>query len=61
MLGSFRVIVVTPHTLVIDENEIHNTVTIYWASTAPSGPQENSTTQHKTAEHSLATDLQEPE
>lgn len=58
-IGPFRVVSVTPHTLAIYKNEIFNTVTIDRASTAQSRTQKNRTMQLKTAEGSLATDLQE--
>lgn len=50
---------VTSNKLSIDVNIIFNTVTIDRASTAPNRPQKNGTRQLRTAENSLATDLQE--
>lgn len=58
-LRTFRDFSATPHTLTINENGINNMVTTDRASTAPNWSQDNSSTKHKTARDSLATDLQD--
>lgn len=50
----FHVVSVTPHMLAINKNGIYCTVTINRAPSAPSRPQESSTIQLETVEHSIA-------
>lgn len=57
-LGPFRVFSETTHMVTINKIGIHDTVTIDWVSTAPEQYQENITTQLKSSEDSLVTDLQ---
>lgn len=57
-LEPFRVVSKTPYTLSIDENKVHNTVTLDRAFTAPNLSQVNGITQLKTTEETLASNIQ---
>lgn len=60
-LEPFPVVSVAPDKLTVDENEIHDTVTIHRASPAPTRLHGSSTTQLKTAKHSHKRDLPDTE